>query len=53
MWFNCRKEDILGRTVEEVIGAEAYQKALPDIQRVLAGETVTDEKELPYSPTMR
>lgn len=47
-WFNCRKEEILGRTVEEVIGAEAYQKALPDIKRVLAGETVTYEKQLPY-----
>jgi len=48
VWFNCRKEDIVGRTVEEVIGTEAYQKALPDIQRVFAGETVTYEKELPY-----
>ena len=48
VWFNCRKEDMIGRTVEEVIGAEAYQKALPDIQRMLAGETVTYEKELPY-----
>ena len=48
VWFNCPKEDIIGRTVEEVIGAEAYQKALPDIQRVLAGETVTYEKELTY-----
>ena len=48
VWFNCPKEDIIGRTVEEVIGTQAYQKALPYIQRVLAGETVTYEKELPY-----
>ncbi len=48
VWFNCPKEDIIGRTVEEVIGTQAYQNALPDIQRVLAGETVTYEKELPY-----
>lgn len=48
VWFNCRKEDMIGRTVEEVIGTEAYQQALPYIKRVLAGETVTYEKELAY-----
>ncbi|MFB2897857.1 PAS domain S-box protein [Aerosakkonemataceae cyanobacterium BLCC-F50] len=47
-WFNCHKEDILGKTILEVIGLEAYQKVLPYITQVLAGETVTYEAEVPY-----
>ncbi len=47
-WFQCRKEDILGCTVEEVIGTEAYQKTKPYIEQALAGEKVTYEAELPY-----
>ena len=46
-WFHCSKEEILGRTVEEVTGYEAYQKILPYIERVFLGETVTYEIELP------
>ncbi|MFP4254172.1 MAG: PAS domain S-box protein [Halothece sp.] len=47
-WFQCRKEDILGCTLEEVIGTEAYQKAKPYFEQALAGEKVTYEAELPY-----
>ena len=52
-WFQCRKEDILGFTVEEVIGTEAYQKAKPYIEQALAGERVTYEGELPYNSGKR
>ncbi|MDB9315220.1 PAS domain-containing protein [Spirulina sp. CS-785/01] len=47
-WFNCRKEDILGCTVKEVIGEEAYERARQYIEQALSGETVTYETELPY-----
>ena len=47
-WFSCRQTDILGRTTEEVIGTQAYHRARQYIERVLSGETVAYEAELPY-----
>jgi PAS domain S-box-containing protein len=47
-WFNCQKADILGRTVEEVIGTDAYLLARPYVEQALAGETVNYETQLPY-----
>ena len=47
-WFNCQKADILGRTIEEVIGAQAYRHARQYIERALSGETVNFEAKLPY-----
>jgi diguanylate cyclase (GGDEF)-like protein/PAS domain S-box-containing protein len=40
-------DSILGRTVAEVIGAEAYREIEPHIQRVVKGETVTYERTIP------
>lgn len=48
IWFDCQKEDILGKTIQEVIGLEAYQRVLPYITQVLAGEIVNYEAEVPY-----
>jgi len=48
-WFNLRREDILGRTVEDVIGPESYTMARHHIEAALTGETVTYELELPYT----
>ncbi len=47
-WFHCRKQDILGRTLEETIGTEAYDRVRVHVDRVLSGESVTYEAELPY-----
>ncbi|MFB2937997.1 PAS domain S-box protein [Aerosakkonemataceae cyanobacterium BLCC-F154] len=47
-WFNCQQEDILGKTIEEVIGVEAYQKVRAYVTQALAGETVTYEAQVPY-----
>ncbi|MGF1458658.1 MAG: PAS domain S-box protein [Leptolyngbyaceae cyanobacterium] len=47
-WFGCRKTEILGQTVEAMIGAAAYAKTRGYIERALAGETVNYEAELPY-----
>lgn len=47
-WFGCRKEEILGRTVEEVIGTEAYRQVRHHIEQVLTGTTVTYEADMSY-----
>ncbi len=44
-WFGCSASEIYGKSVLEMMGEAAYQKTLPYIQRVLAGETVTYESE--------
>ncbi len=43
MW-GWEVEAVIGRTVEEIIGAEAYRQIEPYIQRVVKGETVTYER---------
>lgn len=48
IWFDCQKEDILGKTIQEVIGLEAYQRVVAYITQVLAGKIVTYEAEVPY-----
>ncbi|TVQ21845.1 MAG: PAS domain S-box protein [Leptolyngbya sp. DLM2.Bin15] len=47
-WFGCRKEDILGRRVEDVIGVQAYRQVRHHIEQALTGTTVTYEADLPY-----
>ena len=47
-WFGCSKERILGCTVAEVIGPQAYQKVQAFVERALAGETVSYEMDMPY-----
>jgi len=47
-WFRRSKQELVGRRVEEVIGAAAYQKVGPYIERALAGEAVTYQGEVPY-----
>ncbi len=47
-WFGYQKEDILGCSVKAIIGTPAYRCAQQYIERVLSGETVTYEAELPY-----
>lgn len=47
-WFDCKREDVLGQTVETIIGEEAYARTKGYIERVLAGETLAYEAEIPY-----
>src|SRR5919106_6670805 len=42
-WFGIAHEEMIGRTVAEVFGEEAYARMRPDIERCLAGETVEFE----------
>jgi PAS domain S-box-containing protein len=39
-WFGVPKEQILGKHVSELLGAALYERILPYVQRVLAGEEV-------------
>jgi PAS domain S-box-containing protein len=48
VWFNCQKADILGKTVQAVIGGAAYDRVRQHVERVLAGETVAYEAEVSY-----
>lgn len=45
-FFNCKAEAILGRTVEEVFGADIYKRLEPQIAEVLDGREVNEELEL-------
>jgi diguanylate cyclase (GGDEF)-like protein/PAS domain S-box-containing protein len=47
-WFGLKPEEIYGKSLESVIGTAAYQKAKPNVDRVLRGETVVYEATLPY-----
>lgn len=47
-WFHCRKDEMIGRTVQEMVGAAAYQVVRPYIERVLSGEMVTYQHDMPY-----
>lgn len=42
-WFGISSEGMQGRSVEEVFGAAVYERMRPDIERVLAGESVQFE----------
>jgi PAS domain S-box-containing protein len=50
-WFGPEAESLVGRSLVEVLGQVAYDKALPRIEAALAGEHLTFEDYLPYSGT--
>ncbi|MBD2309328.1 PAS domain S-box protein [Chroococcidiopsis sp. FACHB-1243] len=49
VWFNCSRDEILGKSIRELIGEAAYQIAQPHINRALSGQITTYEAEIPYS----
>jgi PAS domain S-box-containing protein len=46
--FGGEPNTISGKTIPEVIGAEAYARIEPYVARALAGERVTFEAQMPY-----
>ncbi|MDF5723629.1 MAG: PAS domain-containing protein [Rhizonema sp. PD37] len=48
VWLSCSQDEILGKSVREVLGEAAYQIALPHINLVQAGQMTTYEAEIPY-----
>ncbi|MFE4108131.1 PAS domain-containing protein [Almyronema epifaneia] len=53
LWFNCRKEDIVGKSLIEVFGPERYAYIQPYVDRVLTGETVHYEAKIEFPSGMR
>lgn len=46
-WHRASRNEVVGRTMREFLGAHAYARSKPAIDRVLAGETVTLDEDHP------
>jgi len=49
VWFSRSQDEILGKSVHELLGETVYQRVEPYIDRVFEGQTVTLEAEIPFS----
>ncbi|OYD96953.1 serine/threonine protein kinase [Nostoc sp. 'Peltigera membranacea cyanobiont' 210A] len=49
VWFNLSRDEILGKSVHELLGETIYQRFEPFINQVFEGETVTLEVEAEIS----
>ncbi|HYE63579.1 MAG TPA: PAS domain S-box protein [Phycisphaerales bacterium] len=47
-WFGRQREEVVGRTMGEVLGEEVVEKLRPYLDRALAGESVRFEVPAPY-----
>lgn len=47
-WFDVRREDIIGKSLIDFLGQEAYESVRDHVDRVLAGETHSFQAYLPY-----
>lgn len=52
-WRGKTRCDLVGNTLEAAVGAWEYQRCQPWIERALAGETVSFEKDYPISESLR
>jgi PAS domain S-box-containing protein len=52
-WFGIDATDIIGQSVEEFLGTEVYTLIRPRMDRVMAGEAVNYEDEIPYKQGRR
>ncbi|MGC4075373.1 MAG: PAS domain S-box protein [Nibricoccus sp.] len=50
-WFGLEREQLLGRPVKEVVGAEAWREIGPHLEAALRGESQEFEKDLISGPT--
>ncbi len=48
VWFRCSRDEILGKSVSELLGETAYHIAAPNIKRAQTGQITTYEAEIPY-----
>lgn len=46
--FGLTPDDIVGQSISEIVGSAAYETIRPYVERVLRGETVEYEVEIPY-----
>ena len=49
-WFGLSREAIVGHTMQEVLGTQAWQKIEPQVAAALAGQVVEYESAVPYVP---
>jgi PAS domain S-box-containing protein len=47
-WFGLSREDVLGKTIEEVVGGEAWAAMASYVEAALQGQTVDYETEVQY-----
>ena len=47
-WFGRAPEEIVGNTIEDVLGEKAFEVIRPHVERVLSGEKVTYEAEVSF-----
>jgi PAS domain S-box-containing protein len=52
-WFRRPRAEIVGKTLLEVLGGNAYEKLRPHIQRALAGNQVSFEETITYPDRVR
>lgn len=52
-WFPLRRADLIGRSVIEVIGEEAFALVKPHFDAALAGDRVTYDERTPYREGFR
>jgi PAS domain S-box-containing protein len=48
VWFDCCRDEILGKPIREFLGEEIYQILEPFIDRALKGQVTTFEAGIPY-----
>lgn len=48
-WYGIPREDLFGKSMEEVLGADALAALRPHLDRVLQGESAHFEVEVPYA----
>ncbi|HKI37557.1 MAG TPA: PAS domain S-box protein [Gemmataceae bacterium] len=46
--FGLSREDVVGKSIREVVGQEAYERLAPYLDSALAGKALEFEVELPY-----
>ena len=49
--LGLRPKDVVGKTIAEIVGNEAFKTMLPYIEKVLQGNRVEYERDIPYQNT--
>jgi PAS domain S-box-containing protein len=52
-WFGKSYEEIVGKHLSEVLGPATYENIRPEVERALAGETLSFERMVPYKDSER
>ena len=52
IWAGRARDDLLGRTLQELYGAAAWERAGPAFAQAFAGKTVSYERQLRHGPTV-